>query len=75
MVKPETVKAGDTLYSVHRYKRAGVKGSALGCWPVRVLSVDADQQTAMCSYNSNPPRLYTFRQLSKLRRNPLKLGT
>lgn len=69
MASFDRINHGDVLYDVHRVKVGNTTMSRLGCWEVRVISVDRDKRTAMCSWNSNAPRLYTERALAKLRRS------
>jgi len=68
MPKFHTVKAGDVLWDVHREKMGNTTMSRLGAWQVRVISIDYENETAMCSWNTNPPRLYFKRGIERLRR-------
>lgn len=54
------VVAGDVLYDVRKND----------VWPVEVISVDSVTETAVCSWNSNPPRTYTRKHLEKWRVKP-----
>lgn len=65
----ERVKAGDVLYDVHREKMGNTTMSRLGCWVVRVLSVDYEKKTARISWNDNPVREVTWRYFKTLRRS------
>jgi len=67
-VKFETVQAGELLYDCHKTRVAN--RSTMGTWRVKVVSIDPEKQTAMCSWNGNPTELYTKRRLEKLRRKP-----
>jgi hypothetical protein len=66
----DKVKAGDVLYDVHRTKMGNTRMRAERCWPVQVVSIDHERGTAVCSWNGNPARQYTRRQIARLRRTP-----
>jgi hypothetical protein len=75
-INPELVKAGDVLYDVHKYKMGNTTMRATGCWDVRVLEViqpeEGDRRrlpTFRVSWNGNPPRIYGWNQIRKLRRS------
>ncbi len=65
----DKIKAGDQLYDVRRAtgRASWFGGSKWDVWGVRVISVDPETRTAMCSWNTNPPRKYSERDLKKLR--------
>lgn len=67
MPKFETIKAGDTLYSVEGREKWDYR--LWRVFPVKVISVDTEKRTAICSNNSNTPRTYNERSLKTLRRN------
>lgn len=69
MVAFATIKPGDVLYDVHRTKMGNTTRSRLGCWPVKVVEIDIEKRSAMCSWNGNPPTRYYERQLDRLRRS------
>jgi len=77
-MKFEQVKAGMTLYDVHRYRMGNTTIRTMGCWPVHVVSVDEKARTARVHWNVtfNPEQTYTERQLKKLRaERPLLVKT
>lgn len=43
-----------------------------GCWSVKVLEIDHEKETALCSWNGNPPRRYRKYQIERLRRSKPK---
>lgn len=67
-----SIKVGDVLYDCHRYKMGNTNRSAMGCWEVRVISIDSVKRTALCSWNSNPPTVYSETRLARLRRTKVK---
>lgn len=71
MVAPNTVKAGDTLYDVHRERMGNTRMSRLGCWPVFIVEVYPDG-SALARWNGNAPRKYCPMQLKRLRRSKPK---
>lgn len=70
MVARSTVKPGDVLYDVHRYKPTG-GGSRMGWWRVQIIEVD--DLGALASWNGNRARRYSWSQIERFRRNPPKL--
>lgn len=69
-MKFSRIVVGDVLLDVHSYKTN--VGPLLGCWKVEVISMDSVTETAMFSWNGNPPRMYTRRQLERLHATPPK---
>ena len=73
-VNPDTVNAGDVLWDVlwdcHRHRMGNTTMSEMSCWQVVVLEVDPAHLDFKVSWNTNPPRMYTRRQIAKLRRAP-----
>lgn len=65
----DRIKAGDTLYDVHRVKCGNTTMSREPCFTVYVISVDKANRTAMCSWNSNGAQRYNERKLKRLRRS------
>lgn len=65
MVAFSRITEGQTLYDRHRYKTYG--GSRMGEWIVKVLKVFPDTRSALCSWDNNPPRRLTERQLLRLK--------
>jgi len=57
---------GMRLHDVHSYRMGNTTMSALGCWPVRVISVDSVNRRAMVSWNGNPPESWGERRLRRL---------
>jgi hypothetical protein len=65
-IKFEKIKAGDVLYDVHSYRMGNTTLRSLGCWEVRVISVDPQLRNAVVSWNSNRPETWSERRLKKL---------
>ncbi len=68
-IKFEKIEPGMELLDIHRNR--DVMGS-LGCWKVRVISVDKKKRMVMASWNNNPPRVYTERQITRYYTKPTK---
>jgi len=64
------LKPGLVLLDIHRERMGNTKMQRLGCWHVRVISVDDKARTALCSWNGNPARLYRERDLRRLYLKP-----
>jgi len=67
-IKFEKIEPGMTLLDIHAEKMGNTTMSELGCWQVKVISVDAAKRTAVVSWNSNRPEVYYERQLTTLYR-------
>ena len=67
MVAFNKLVEGQILYDRHRYKTYG--GSQMGEWLVKVVTIDTEKRMALCSWNTNPPRWYSEKQLLKLHVN------
>lgn len=79
MINPDNVKAGDTLYDVHSRRMGNTTMRTMGCWPVEVLEVLPPPEGVASQlprfrvrWNHNAPTLYSWSQIRKLRRSPLK---
>lgn len=66
------IKPGLVLLDIHKMAMGNTTGQRLGCWQVLVISVDPENRTAMCSWNSNPARLYRERDFKRLYLKPTK---
>lgn len=66
------ITTGDELLDIHRYRMGNTTMTRLGLWPVKVLSMDAVTETAMCSWNRNRPECWSRKRLEKLYRKPTK---
>ena len=71
-IKFESVKAGYVLYECHKYRMGNTKMSKMGSWTVRVISVDYEKKTAVCSWNGNEARTYPASAIRRWRRTPHK---
>lgn len=66
-MKFESIKAGTTLIDEHRYRVGNAKMKRLGAWPVRIISIDAEERSAIVRWNGNAERVMYERGLTKLR--------
>lgn len=71
-VKFATVKAGDVLYDYHSEQAGNTTMRRWSNWTVRVIEIDHEKRWALVSWNGNPPKRYSARQVSRLRRSPGK---
>lgn len=67
-IKFEKVKAGDTLYDVHRHKLGNTTMSELGLWTVKIITVD--ERGAHVSWNGNRAEWWPKTKVSKLYAKP-----
>lgn len=65
-IKFEKIQPGMTLYDRHSHRMGNTTMKTIGEWPVRIISVDAEKRGAMASWNGNPARWYSERDLRKL---------
>lgn len=72
MASFDRIKVGDILWDCHKVQEGNTTRRRMGCWEVRVISIDPEKRTAMCSWNCNPPSLYTETRLKRLRRSRVK---
>ena len=72
MVAFSTIKVGDVLFDCHMTKMGNTNANRLGCWDVKILSIDPETRVAMASWNGNAPRRYSERQIKPLRRSKPK---
>lgn len=71
-MKFEKLKPGMILYDVGRTKMGNTTMTTVSVWSVRVISVDAQKRTALCSWNGNTARTFSQDRLAKLReKSPL----
>jgi hypothetical protein len=68
----DKIKPGDVLYDVHRQRMGNTTMARLGCWSVRVIEVNREERTALCSWNGNPPSTYREHSIKRLRRSKPK---
>jgi hypothetical protein len=74
-MKFEKLTPGMVLYDVHKERMGNTTMRSVGVWPVKIVSLDVVKQTAMASWNGNPPQLYFRRGLEKLRaKAPVLVG-
>ncbi len=65
-IKFEKIEEGMELFDIHTEKAGNTTLRRYGKWPVKILSVDREQRSAMVSWNYNPPRKWYERDLRKL---------
>ncbi len=72
-IKFSKIEPGMTLYDVRRTKMGNTTLSEWSLWPVKIISVNRDNQTARVVWNScNPEETYNKRDLECLYKNPPK---
>jgi hypothetical protein len=67
-IKFEKIEPGMTLLDIHSEPMGNTTMRELGCWEVKIISVDHEERTAMVSWNHNAPRKWFERNLTKLYR-------
>lgn len=65
-VRFEKIQPGMVLYDRHTHRMGNTTMKTIVEWEVRVISVDAEQRSAMVSWNGNSPRRYYEFQLRRL---------
>lgn len=66
-IKFSKIEPGMILLDIHSYGVGNTTMRALGSWPVKIISVDREAQTARVVWNScNPEETYSRRQLERL---------
>jgi hypothetical protein len=72
-IKFSKIATGMTLYDVRRTKMGNTLISHWSLWPVKIISIDPEKQTARVVWNScNPEQTYGKRQLERLYVTPPK---
>jgi hypothetical protein len=66
------ITVGDELLDIHSERMGNTTMRRLGCWPVKIVSMDSVTETAMVRWNGNPPTMWTRRRLERLYRKPTK---
>jgi hypothetical protein len=72
MAKLEKLFVGQVLHDYHNYQEGNTTRKKEGHWHVKVISIDLEKRKAMCSWNCNPPTLYSEKMLNKLHVNKKK---
>lgn len=68
-IKFEKLKVGMKLLDIHRNRSVMRE---LGCWEIRIISIDPVKRTVMASWNGNTARLFTEREITKYYLRPTK---
>jgi len=74
----EKIKAGDVLYDVHNYRMGNTTIRSVGAWPVKIIELHPESQSATVSWNHNDdrPRRYGRRDLERLKaKEPVLVDT
>lgn len=71
-IKFEKIEPGMKLLDIHREKMGNTTMSQLALWKVEIISVDREKRTAVVSWNGNPHRTWTARELERLYTKPTK---
>lgn len=71
-IKFEKIEPGMDLLDVHSVRMGNTTMRELGCWDVRIISVDAENRSAMVSWNGNPPKRWFEGELRRLYIKPPK---
>lgn len=68
-MKFEKLQPGMTVYDVGRHKMGNTTMSTVAVWSVHVIEVDSERRRVTASWNSNRPRVYYERDVTKWRAN------
>lgn len=68
MVAYSAIKEGDILWDCRKTRQGNTTMRSMSCWQVKIISLDPARRTAVVSWNTNAPRLYSERALKALRR-------
>lgn len=68
MLKFHTIQPGDVLWEKRRQQAGNTTMRYTAVFEVRVISVDAERETAEVSWNGNPAKTWHKRNLEKLTR-------
>lgn len=72
MASFDALKVGDVLYDCKMQKMGNVNMSRMAWWTVKIVSIDTETRSAMCSWNGNAPKRWHERKIKSLRRSPPK---
>jgi len=67
-IKFEALEPGMVLLDIHSERAGNTTARRLGCWRVKIISIDFANRTATASWNGNPPRIWYEHNLKKLYR-------
>lgn len=71
-IKFEKIEPGMILFDIHSEPAGNTTMRRLGCWEVRVVSVNKEKREALVRWNGNPATVWSARRLSKLYREKTK---
>lgn len=69
-MKLSSLKPGDVVYSVGRRRMGNTRMTRQAVWPVFIVSVNADDQSVIASWNGNKARRYSAAQVKRWRKTP-----
>jgi len=68
-MKFNSIRAGNTFYTVSRQRMGNTTMSTVAVHEVTVRSTDSVHETVLASWNGNPARVYSSREFAKWRLN------
>lgn len=75
-MKFEKLQSGMTVYEVGRMRMGNTTLMTTEVWSIFILSIDKEKRCVVASWNTNPPRTYNERTISKWRiKRPLLIRT
>ena len=63
----DKLQPGTIVYDVQKQRMGNTTMPTVSVYEVRIISVDAEKQTVVASWNNNRPQTYTFSRWSKWR--------
>ena len=75
-MKFEKLKPDMTVYDVGRHKMGNTTLSTVAVWSVRVMEVDTERRRVVASWNTNSPRTFYERDVTRWReKQPMLMCT
>jgi hypothetical protein len=66
-MKIEKLYSGQYLHDYHMYREGNTMRKKMGHWRVRVIQIDMAGRRVLAEWNSNAPRWYSEKAISKFR--------
>ena len=65
-IKFEKITPGMTLFDIHSERAGNTLMRRIGCWEVKVRSVNSEQRSAVVSWNGNRDEVWYANRLQRL---------
>lgn len=75
-MKIEKLIPGQIVYDVHSHRMGNTTMRTMGCWEVRIVSIDLEKGTVVATWNSNPAQTFYRNSIQKWReKKPVFVST